>query len=135
MSEDSNSDATDDGVPAPTFWSWLREQRHGALHAELGETLAEVVQAVIEQGKNGSVTLSIKVAPTKDGASVFVTDDVKKNVPTADRGGSIMFAAANGELTRNDPRQLSLERFHVVETATKEPVVVDTDTGEIREIN
>lgn len=130
------SDDIDNDVPEQKpFAVFLQEHKRGALAGELAATLQEVVAAVIEHGKKGSVTLKLDVAPSKDGMTVFVTDDVKKSVPKADRGGSIMFPDAKGNLHRSDPNQMRLERFHVVETAAEEPVVVDTATGEIREIN
>lgn len=127
-----------DGDPEDThggnFWGWLRDHKNGALHSELSEKLAELGLAVLEHEKQGSLTLTITVKPTKDGATTFVTDDVKSNVPTADRGGSIMFVDEDGSLVRQNPRQMSLPMRVVKETQAGEPVVIDTETGEVREL-
>lgn len=132
MSDDVD---TGDAPAQKPFAVFLQEHKKGALATELATTLQDVVAAVIEHEKKGSVTLKIDVAPSKDGMTVFITDEVKSTVPKPERGGSIMFPDANGNLHRNDPNQMRLERFHVVETANAEPVVVDTGTGEVREIN
>lgn len=132
------SDDIDEGEDAPAqkpFAVFLQEHKRGSLANELAAKLQEVVAAVIEHGKKGNLTLKLEVSPSKDGMTVFVTDDVKHNPPKADRGGSIMFPDAKGNLHRQDPNQMRLERFHVVETANDETVVVDTGTGEIKEIN
>ena len=116
------------------FWTWLREHKQGALHGELSEQLSELVSAVLEHNKAGTLTIKISVAPTKDGSTVFVSDDVKASVPTADRGGSIMFADDEGNLSRNNPRQMELP-MRVIETVDEQPVEVDTTTGEVKELN
>jgi hypothetical protein len=124
----TESDIAD--VPAGNFWGWLREHKNGALHAELSEVLAEVTSAVLEHEKVGSLTLKVTVAPTKDGRTVFVTDEVKSTIPKADRGGSIMFADADGNLSRRDPRQMELT-MRVVERDNGDPIVIDGTTGEV----
>lgn len=132
MSDDIDKDDVPEQVPFAVF---LQQHKRGSLATELAAKLQEVVSAVIEHGKKGHLTLRLDVAPTKDGMTVFVTDTVKHDPPKADRGGTIMFPDAKGNLHRNDPNQMRLDKFHVVETAAAEPVIVDTDTGEIREIN
>ena len=134
MSDDIDEKGDDAPAQKP-FAVFLQEHKRGALAHEIAATMQEVVNAVIEHGKKGSMTVRFDVSPTKDGMTVFITDEVKSTVPKADRGGTIMFPDAKGNLHRNDPNQMSLDCFHVVETADNEPVVVDTGTGEIREIN
>lgn len=123
----------DEETPVGNFWGWLREHKNGALHSELSEKLAELTVACIEHNKSGTLTLSIKVKSSGDAATVMITDEVKSNVPTADRGGSIMYVAEDGSVSRQNPRQLSLP-LRVIETDTGEPVTLDEQTGEIRSI-
>ncbi len=122
-----------DDKPTGNFWGWLREHKQGALHSELSEKLAELALACLEHEKAGSLTLTINVRDSGDGSTVFVSDDLKAKIPTADRGGSIMFASDDGTLSRQDPRQMTLP-MKVVETDAGEPVVLDTATGEVRSI-
>lgn len=93
---------------ANPFAQWLIEQRGGVLHAEASEALADVVAAVMEHGKSGSLTLSVKVARNKDGVTVTVSDDLKVKVPQGDRGAAIFFTDDHGNLSRNNPRQPEL---------------------------
>lgn len=95
---------------APTvrpFSAWLREQRSGSLHSELGERLAEAAAAVVDHEKAATLTLTIKLSPAGDGA-VRVTDDVKTKIPAGDRGTSLFFTDDAGNLSRRNPRQAEL---------------------------
>lgn len=96
-------------TPQP-FTGWLHEQRNGALHHDLSEALLEVVAAVEDTGKAGTLTLTIKVEPATKGQGgvVAITDDVKTKLPQLDRGAAIWFVTSDHELSRNDPRQLAL---------------------------
>jgi hypothetical protein len=91
------------------FGAWLHEQRNGSLHAELGEHLADITARVIELQKAGSVTLTVKIAPTGEGQnSVFITDDVKAKPPEPPRPKALFFSDSKGNLSRRDPRQAEL---------------------------
>jgi hypothetical protein len=96
------------------FAAWLHEHRGGALHSELGEKLAELSVACLDNEKGGTLTVTIKVKPAKvDGALIF-EDEVKVKVPEPDRGGAIWFPDSNGNLSRRDPRQPELPGVRVV---------------------
>ncbi len=49
------------------FAAFLQEQRRGALHGELSDSLQALVQAVAEHGKAGSLTLTTGIKPNADG--------------------------------------------------------------------
>jgi hypothetical protein len=131
MSTDNDND-TPERQPLAVFF---RQHRKGLAAQDIETKMQEVSRAVQEHGKKGSVTIKFEFSPGRDGLTIFVTDDVKANVPQADRGGTIMFPDEKGNLHRSDPNQMRLERFHVVETANDDTVVVDTGTGEVREIH
>ena len=116
------------------FATFLMEHKRGALADELAEKLQEVVAAVTEHGKNGSITLKLAISPAKDGFTVFVSDEVSAKVPQADRGGSIMFPDANGNLHRQDPNQMELTPLKAVPTSDGGVAVIDHQTGEVKEI-
>jgi hypothetical protein len=101
----------------------MQEQRGGALHGEMSDSLAELVLAVKETQKAGTLTLQIKVTPNKDGQTMLVTDKVTAKLPEGDRGAAIFFVSEDGNLMRRDPRQTELPLVEVV----------DKRTGEIRE--
>lgn len=101
------------------FTDVLRDQRNGALVDEITEELARVVRGVVKHGKRGEITLTLKVNPAKGGA-YFVYDEVKAKIPEADREATIFYATADGDLSRNDPRQQNLE-FRSVDTDHPKP--------------
>lgn len=92
-------------VQRKPFAAFLTEHRKGSLHSELSEALAEVAAAVIEHGKAGTISLSLKLTANKDGQSVEITDALKKSVPQASRGASMFFVDHVGNVSRNNPMQ------------------------------
>ncbi len=90
------------------FAAFLQEQRRGGLHGELTDRLAEVVQAVQEHGKPGSLTLKLSIKPNGDGTTMTVSDDISCKTPEPERGAAIFFADDDGNLLRHDPRQLEI---------------------------
>lgn len=90
------------------FAAVIQEQRNGGLHSELSHELAALVSAVQETQKPGTLTLTMKVAPNKDGVTMTVTDKVVAKIPENDRGAAIFFVQGDGNLVRRDPRQLEM---------------------------
>jgi hypothetical protein len=89
------------------FAAILQEIGKGALHAQLSDNLNELVRAVAETEKPGSLTLTIKVEPTKGMDTLTVSGNCTVKRPT-EQSASIFFADGAGNLTRNDPRQSEL---------------------------
>jgi hypothetical protein len=106
------------------FAAFVQEQRGGGLHGELSDRLAEVVQAVLAVEKPGKLTLIVKVVPSKDGATVIITDEIKTILPEAPRGAGIFFVDADGNLSRQNPNQMEMPLREI-----------NRETGEIREID
>jgi hypothetical protein len=113
-------------MPRP-FFETLRELRAGHTLEELGEELANLLNAVKETRKSGSITLRIVVKPPKSGgfSYVQVTDEVTVKLPKLDKGDTVFFPTADGGLSRSDQSQRDLP------FGTKPGQVVDSDTGEI----
>lgn len=100
-----------DETPEPgrkPFSAFLQEQRGGLLHGELSDALSELVLAVAETLKKGSLQVQVFVEPNADGATVTITDKIKLNLPEHDRGAAIFFFDDAGNLSRRDPRQMEL---------------------------
>lgn len=118
------------------FADWLRDHKKGELHAELSEALADAALASLEHRKTSTVMLKITLKPNQDGVTLFVGDDVTKNLAKGDRGGSTFYCDDEGNMSRSDPRQMSLDDqpLRVVETSDGEAVVLDADTGEVQQI-
>lgn len=129
------ADDTDTDAPArKPFAAFLQEHKKGALADELAEQLQEVVKAVLEHRKSGSLTLKLGVAMANDGITLFITDDVTTKVPKPDRGGGFAFADENGNLHRNDPNQMTLAPLKAVPVGDGRVAHINADTGEVKEI-
>ncbi|MEU0087225.1 hypothetical protein [Streptomyces sp. NPDC006274] len=102
------------------FAEFLQEQAGGTLHTELSEKLHDLVQAVQETGKGGSITLKIDVKPIPgtDGRTLTVTDAVVTKLPKTERPKSIFFIDDDMNLSRTDPRQPVLTGLREVEPTT-----------------
>lgn len=94
--------------------NFLNGLRGGRTVIELEEAIREVSREVAETGRAGSITLSITIEP--GGASRFVVKDkIGSKVPEHNRESSIFFQLENGDLSRNDPRQVSLSLIQDME--------------------
>jgi hypothetical protein len=110
--------------PTPTtatITQLIQQQRRGALHAELTDTVAQVVAAVMTHGKAGSVTIKLTIKPEGDEA-VSIADSYSAKVPTPPAKASIFFADDTGKLSRarlNQPELplQGLDSVHVPEPA------------------
>jgi hypothetical protein len=97
--------AADERPQTKPFAAFVQEQGRGRLHSELSDGFAELVAACMEHEKAGTLTLTIKVKPSKDGESVQISDDLKIKAPEADRSPSVFFTDRHGNVSRNNPRQ------------------------------
>ncbi|UOK18038.1 hypothetical protein QLQ75_gp44 [Gordonia phage Santhid] len=93
---------------SPEFSTLLLQHAKGRAHDEATRKLAQLVTAVKETGKGGSITVQIKVVPDKkiDGV-VKIEDKVTASIPF-DQSTSMWFTDDNGQLHRNDPKQAPL---------------------------
>jgi leucyl aminopeptidase (aminopeptidase T) len=89
----------------------LGQIRGGAALIDAGKDLAELVKAVKECGKAGSITFKITVEPDKtDDTVVTLQPDVTCKMPKKPRAKGLFYVdAKTGALFREDPRQLELE--------------------------
>lgn len=92
-----------------TFTQFVQDARRGGLHGDLTEHMQELVRAVQEHRKSGSLTLTLKVGPGQAPGSVIVADELKLKVPEADKDVSLFFPDEHGNLHRSDPRQLEFD--------------------------
>ena len=106
------------------FTDTLSALRYGTLNDDLSDALHELVTKCDETGKPGELTLKIKLKPGK-GGQIEVFDDIQVKAPKDERGSSIMFATPEGNLIREDPRQMNIEGLRTV----------DMETGELRRVN
>ncbi|MBN8955040.1 MAG: hypothetical protein J0H17_00290 [Rhizobiales bacterium] len=84
----------------------LREVRKGRAVDLASERLADLVRAVDETGKAGSITITLKVKPEKGGGSQkTIAVDVKAKIPEIDLPEAVFFSDREGDLHRSDPTQ------------------------------
>ena len=95
---------------ARPFLDILRDLGQGITHDELSEKLQELVAAVAETGKGGTLSLAITIKPTdsKSGA-VVVFAEVKTKPPKPPTQASVFFITPDNNLQRQDPRQATME--------------------------
>lgn len=95
------------------FTDTLSALRYGELLDELSDQLNELVTACNETGKAGSLTLTLKLKPSRGGA-IEINDAVTAKVPKLERGSTLMFPTPEGNLQREDPRQMKIEGLREV---------------------
>lgn len=104
------------------FADFLREIDRGALHEELSEKLHDLVTAVEDTDKGGTITLTIGVKPVEKGSAndaLLVGGKVAVKKPEVARKPSIFFSNG-GNLQRNDPNQMEFEGIRDVSLPPQE---------------
>jgi hypothetical protein len=91
------------------FNDLLREHRNGMTHDELSDALNELVAAVADEKRGGTLTFTVSVKPYgKDGA-LEVSAETKVKLPKKTPGSSIFYVSPENNLLREDPRQTKME--------------------------
>ena len=122
-------------MPRP-FFETLRELRAGRTLEDLGAELTKLIVAVKAAGKSGELTLKLKIKPPKNGTISYLTieDQISVKEPKLDRGDTVFFPTADNGLSRQDPSQQELKFVSVPSGPGEVKKVVDTSTGEIRQV-
>lgn len=97
------------------FNQTITQLRFGSLNTELTEKLAELTQKCVSTGRNGELTLVLKLKPGKAG-QMEILDEIKIKNPKEERGSSLFFCTPEGNLQREDPRQMTFEGLKTIET-------------------
>ena len=103
--------ASDTGHAAAVrpFAAVLSEINRGAVADEAAVALAELVTAVRETGRKGTVKLTVEVKPFAGNEEIVqVTGTVDKTLPKPKQPASIFYPDDLGSLTRNDPNALPI---------------------------
>jgi hypothetical protein len=102
------------------FAVFLQELRDGRAHTELSAQLVELLAKVKETGKGGTLTLKLKIKPGGRGADVdkvTISDAITVDLPKPERGEDFFWLTEDNALSRNHPRQQSLELREAPSTA------------------
>lgn len=100
------------------FIDTLKDIRNGGAVNELDDELRTLVQKVRETGRKGELKLTIAIRPASKGnVDVLMIDDkIEAKAPKPEKGASIVYANADGTLSRKDPRQPELTGLREVPT-------------------
>ena len=109
-------------IPGKPFGDVLGEIENGQLLNELTEAVYNMIAAVMDVRKPGTLKLSLKFSPTGKGTvNVDASFDTKE--PEHDRPSTTFFVGKDFSLLRTDPSQPRLP-LHAVERPDNEPVRV-----------
>jgi hypothetical protein len=87
----------------------LRDHDKGSAVHQATEELAQLVEAVTNESKAGTLTIKITVAPNKKSKEVILFGvETKLSKPKQTAPLSVFFTDENGGLHRRDPRQAEI---------------------------
>lgn len=115
--------ATPKETPEGHFIALLSAKTSGVTLEELDAKLARVVRAVLETGKSGTLTYTIKVK-RNDKRGIKVIDECKIKEPEEERGETFLYATHWGRVMRNNPEGPDLPGLVV--SINEEPAKVVT---------
>lgn len=94
----------------------LAQLRKGNFVADLDTELAALVDAVRSTGRKGRLTIAIEIEPASKGeeTALSISDAISVKTPQPSRGSTLMFATADGQLSRRDPRQIEMDGLREV---------------------
>ncbi|HII3714788.1 TPA: hypothetical protein ACY37O_002497 [Pasteurella multocida] len=110
------------------FSTTLSQLNRGELNDELTEVLANVIKAVRDTRKQGSVTLNLKISMlnTRTENQIKITPMVSSKIPELDREESIVFSTADGDVLFDDPNQIKMDLKTVGEKPASQLKVLKT---------
>jgi hypothetical protein len=96
-----------------SFSLFLVDLNDGTTHAGLTGDLAELLQAVKNTGRTGSMTLKIKIASASKGSGdvdkITIIADRKLELPKPEQPQDFFWLTEEAEPTRQHPRQHALD--------------------------
>ncbi|MFE4718365.1 hypothetical protein ACFRLW_18360 [Streptomyces sp. NPDC056728] len=104
------------------FAVFLLQHSRGEAHGQISGELRELLAAVQEHGRKGSLTVKVTVEPPKghvDGAPVLVTIESDVKAPRPIAPPAMYFVDDDGRPTRNDPRQTAAFDVRDLSTTTE----------------
>jgi hypothetical protein len=99
----------------------ISEMAYGEVDRQAGGALRRVVEACLQTGKKGKISFSIEVTPEDN--MVSLASKLAATIPHPSAPSTTFFVDGQGDLTQDDPRQLTLRR--VEDPAPGRPRVVD----------
>jgi hypothetical protein len=101
----------------------------GITAEELSNELANVLQAVRDTGRKGTLALKLTIKPESiQTGQISITPDIASNPPQIARERSMLFMTPDNNLQREDPRQKSLEFTAVTPSKKQELTTAEQAT-------
>lgn len=97
-----------DTQPDDDFAVFLVQHSRGEAHEQISTEFRDLLAAVQEHGRKGSLTIKLTVEPPKghvDGAPLLVAVESDLKAPKPIAPPAMYFVDHDGRATRNDPRQ------------------------------
>lgn len=91
------------------FAAVLQSLQQGKTHRELSTALQDLVGAVKETSRAGTLTLKLKVSKSKVGGALEIDDTITTSIPEPKRDASLFFVDRNNNLVRDNPAQTELD--------------------------
>ena len=113
---------TDEQPQVAEFAAFLVGHLAGRSHEQISEEMHQLLSAVAEHGRKGSLTITVAVEPPKgayDGGPLAIAIESVVKAPKPAAPPSIYFRDHDGNATRNDPRQTAAFEVRDI-TTTKE---------------
>jgi len=88
----------------------LRNLTFGQTAEDASKALAKCVQRSAETGKKSTITIKLTISPVGNRTGQIKIDDtITTKLPEVERGGSLVFSTPDGNLTRTNPKQGSMD--------------------------
>jgi len=107
-------------IPGKPFTDTLGEIANGEALNELTAATYEIIEAVMDTRKPGSISFTINFNPTGKG-SIEATAKIANKVPEHDKPTTTFFVGKDFSLQRSDPNQPRLP-LREVEVPNNEPI-------------
>lgn len=91
------------------FAEFITDLDHGRVNQQLGDELQHIAEEVERTGQSGELTIRLKVK--REGTMCAITIDSKNKVPKDPMHGSLFYFGSDGQLHREDPRQMRLRNL------------------------
>lgn len=103
----SDTEADAAGTEPRAFTHYLIELEDGVFHQDLSHAMRDLLQAIQDTGKGGTLTLNLKLRPAADG-TITSESDFKVTAPKGKRRQTLHFVTPELNLVRSNPRQPDL---------------------------